>query len=54
MKAIKDLLCLLSFHPLKTVYQYRTVDVLECAHCRRRWAVETEKQIVLELKGRRA
>lgn len=48
---IADLLCWLSFHKLKTFAQIGHVEFLECAHCKRRWAVATDEQRVFELEA---
>lgn len=45
------LMCGLSFHSLKTVEEVGTVEVVECQHCKRKWAVETERHQVHELRG---
>jgi len=50
MRFLSDLMCALSFHSLKTIEEAGTVDVVECEHCKRVWAVETERHQVHELR----
>ena len=51
---IKRILCALSLHRLNTIAMIETVDIVECEHCKRKWAVETERHQVYELRKERA
>lgn len=51
---IKRLLCALAFHKVIIIESIRSVDVCECSNCKRRWAVETERQVVKEITRGRA
>lgn len=51
---IKRWLCALAFRKLSIIEQVASVEVHECTRCKRRWAVETERQQVYELKRERA
>lgn len=48
MALIKQLLCALSFHALK-IKSIASIDLAECRHCERTWAVDTFTQKVFEL-----
>jgi len=50
-KFLSDLMCAFSFHSLKTIEEAGTVEVVECQHCKRVWAVETERHQVFELRA---
>lgn len=51
---IHRILCALAFHKIEVLEIIGPVDVCECTRCKRRWAVETERHQVYELKKERA
>lgn len=52
MTTLKRLLCALAFHDFKLIEEVGSVELYCCDRCKKRWAVETERQVVKEIRGR--